>query len=342
MIKIADIVSYELEITSDCNAACPLCSRTEQGMPNFGNDNISLSDIQRLFDDTDALVKGKTFNFSGAYGDPIVNPEFYEIAKYFVDNGGYVSINTNGGYNTVKWWERLATLDRLEVQFAVDGHAETNHIYRVNVKWETVLRNMTAFSQAGGRGSWAFIAFEHNECEFDIAKQTAIELGFRFIRRTSNRTMRVGVKTSTDRKTAQQVKIVDSKKATPYVQQPDYDMYDIRRALNKNDIPVLKEASKTVSCKMVDINELFIAADMKLWPCCFLNAVADEDMNNDHLGPDFNNLKVRSIIDIVNDEFFQKLSDRWDPEKPHLIKTCLKTCAKGAKSRGISREIISK
>ena len=52
---------FELEITSNCNAQCPLCARTEMGMPLRGNTEISLDTIKKIFPNED-LIKGKEFN----------------------------------------------------------------------------------------------------------------------------------------------------------------------------------------------------------------------------------------------------------------------------------------
>ena len=36
------------------------------------------------------------------------------------------------------------------------------HLYRVNVKWKTVLRNMTAYAKTGGNCLWQYLVFDHN------------------------------------------------------------------------------------------------------------------------------------------------------------------------------------
>ena len=59
----SDIKKYELEITANCNAQCPLCARTEMNMPLKGNAEISLQDIMRIFK-TEQSIEGKEFKFS--------------------------------------------------------------------------------------------------------------------------------------------------------------------------------------------------------------------------------------------------------------------------------------
>ena len=143
-------------IRDSCNAQCPLCARTEMGMPLKGNSEISLQDIMRIFK-TEQSIEGKEFKLCGVLGDPIVHPQCLEICEWLGNKGGNVIISTNGGYNTPDWWTKLAKVKNLKVDFSVDGFENTNHIYRVNVKWDILVRNMKAFAQAGGNANLSLI-----------------------------------------------------------------------------------------------------------------------------------------------------------------------------------------
>ena len=76
----------------------------------------------------------------------------------------WLSMNTNAGARDEAWWTELAQIyGRMgAVIFSVDGLRDTNHIYRQNVVWDNVERNMRAFINAGGRARWDFLIFEHN------------------------------------------------------------------------------------------------------------------------------------------------------------------------------------
>jgi hypothetical protein len=61
-------------------------------------------------------------------------------------------MNTNGGLRTKFWWQELANIMKGELDYAVfsiDGLADTNHIYRVDVNWDNVMSNAEAFISAG-------------------------------------------------------------------------------------------------------------------------------------------------------------------------------------------------
>ncbi len=152
-MKPIDIDNYELEISSDCNAECPLCQRTHMKMPLRGNNNISLADLKNIFY-KDEYINGKEFKLCGVLGDPILNPECIEICDFLSSKGARkIALSTNGGMNTPEWWTRLAKIKNVQVDFCVDGFENTNHIYRVNVKWPILMRNMKAYSEAKGKAT---------------------------------------------------------------------------------------------------------------------------------------------------------------------------------------------
>lgn len=322
------IDSYELEISSNCNAACPGCDRTEYKLSNWNNNNITLADIKSIFPKR-SMMEDVEFKFSGVLGDPIVNPECIEICEYLSDNGGEIFISTNGGYNTPEWWQRFAKVKNVKVDFATDGGPESNHIYRVNVKWETLLRNMRAFSDAGGRGSCVFIPFDHNEHEFEYVKSLASDLGFTFKVRTNSRNVVTSHK-SFDRKKKQEIKIKGSDLAGVNHGNKE-KLISLKSMLedHKNYINDLKKIVPTVKCRSIHEKSLYIGADMTLWPCCHLYSANLKGGMNDHFPDGYNDLRTKTIMEIINSEAFLTIQERWDAENPHFLKRCIKTCAKG-------------
>ena len=191
-MNILDIKKIELEITSNCNAACPGCTRTQRS-DILEINSFTINDLIKIFPKKE-FINGKIFKFCGVLGDPIINPDCFSMIKYLVDNGGWCQISTNAGLQTAEWWTELGKLSAqtnlVDVSFCVDGHRETNHIYRVNTKFDTIERNMQAYA-SGGAGkasaSWIYIIFDHNEHELETAKEHALRLGFKFSVRTGMR-----------------------------------------------------------------------------------------------------------------------------------------------------------
>ena len=322
-----DIDNYELEISTDCNAECPLCQRTRMGMPLRGNNNISLDDLKSIFY-KDEYINGKEFKLCGVLGNPILNPECIDIGDFLSRKGARkIALSTNGGMNTPEWWVKLAKIPNVQVDFCVDGFKDTNHIYRVNVKWPILLRNMEAYSEAKGKATWVYIPFSHNEDDFEKAKKLSNELGFRFIKRTSGRNV-LSKKTHKSRKMVKAVSLTDSKKI------PHKNLDLVKKtiqAYGNNDKEYLDKVATTVKCKHLNSPEAYIGADLTLWPCCFLyDQNTKSKVIPDGIDEDFNDLRKHTIDDILSTEFYSTLTERWNGSHPDHLFRCLKSCGNNA------------
>lgn len=318
------INKYEIELTSNCNAECPICARTILGMPLAGNYTLTLDDIKNFFPTRD-LIEGIEFGMCGSLGDPIMAPDCLEICRYLADNGGKVTMSTNGGYRTEAWWRELATIDNMFVGFAVDGYRETNHIYRVNVKWELVERNMRAYTSAGGRGRWKFVVFAHNEHEVEPAKALAEELGLKFAVRTGGRNEFSVGQTHTPRR-AESVILNTGKK---YKHTGDVTEHKkVIEHIFKKDIKKIQSAIPSITCRHLQEGDAYIGSDKTLWHCCHLYseyAYGSLDLYKG-VDPDWNNLEMHSISEILAHPNFTDIKKMWNPEHDRYTPDCLKTC----------------
>lgn len=183
---IKPIRTYEIEITSLCNAECHVCHRTKNP-DNFELVSLTVDDIKRMFPNPDK-IKDSHFLLCGAIGDPVANKQCYEITEYLATNGGWVELNSNAGLQTAAWWAKLGQLSndtkRVNVWFCVDGHRQTNHIYRKNTDFDIIERNMQSYSDANGSGLWMMVLFDHNEHEVELCREHAARLNFKFSTRT--------------------------------------------------------------------------------------------------------------------------------------------------------------
>ena len=187
-----DIKLLDIELSNSCNAACPMCARNIHGHsinPRLQLDELTVEHIKNI--DQSYLNSVETVNLSGNYGDPMICTQVVEIIKYFLDNtSAKIIMNTNAGLRKLEIWQVLGSLntERLNVYFAIDGLEDTNHIYRINVKWDKVIENAKAFIDAGGYASWRFLVFKHNQHQVEEASVLAKKLGFkRFKSIVSNR-----------------------------------------------------------------------------------------------------------------------------------------------------------
>lgn len=185
-----DLGYIHIELSNLCNAACPNCPRywchTEVVQPELDLSSISLEQFKSWFD-VETVKKIKRWLICGTNGDPMMAKDVYEILEYICSNNdnSEIQINTNGGTRSEEFWTKLGNLFaktpdiRRFVIFSVDGLEDTNHIYRRNVKWDVVLRNMKAYASTGAKSQWDYLIFKHNEHQIEEAKKLANEIGIR-------------------------------------------------------------------------------------------------------------------------------------------------------------------
>ena len=203
-VSITEVKKLQLEITNYCNARCPACAReksiTNDSKKHIGiNDTyVSLDKFKQWFskDKWDSLL---LIDLCGNYDEPTTNPDLIKIISWIFSSNLFphvqVNIATNGGTRNKEFWRKLGELSqshkhpgsdgitsRLHVIWGIDGLEDTNHLYRRNVSWNKLQENFRTYILAGGRASWQFIYFKHNEHQDEIAKQRSISEGFERIK----------------------------------------------------------------------------------------------------------------------------------------------------------------
>lgn len=285
MLRLIDIKHLHIELTTKCNARCPMCMRNYRGYDyNSGYPlcELSLQQFQHIvsptvlagliapepmqdsFQPTFHGTRGVSFN--GNLGDFAAAKDAVEIVKYIVEHGVPVHINTNGSLRTASWWASLA-LPGVSIGFALDGLADTHSLYRQDTDWHRVIEHARAFIDAGGTAVWRFIPFDHNQHQEQACKDLARSMGFR---RFEN--------------------IYDGRDNGPVFDRFGQFSHHIGKALPDRDPPPLQHLlqnhitwydAKTVKhskdtehihikCLHKTNRELYIAADGSVYPCCFL------------------------------------------------------------------------
>jgi len=185
MYNLSDIRDLHLEISSHCNARCPLCPRNLHGFPfndGYIEHDMTLEEAKTIFT-VDFVKQLETMFINGNFGDIVMNPHAIEIIRYFKTYNPKLEINisTNGGARDQKFWQSLAEFN-CRVFFCIDGLEDTNHLYRQNVVWETVIKNAKTFIESGGYAIWQMIDFDFNQHQQKDAENFAKNLGFKKFR----------------------------------------------------------------------------------------------------------------------------------------------------------------
>jgi len=179
MNKLPDL---RLEISNYCNLKCPHCVRSwldEMGGYNLNSKHVSLKTIKKWFPTITLEDKFNTVFLSGAVAEPTLNPECIEICKY-ISTSSNIMMDSNGSTNNEQWWNELGS-HNISCTFSPDSLVPKNNQYRINSNTEKVISNMRAFISGGGKASWKYIPFQHNEDELEKQKKIALDLGAKFL-----------------------------------------------------------------------------------------------------------------------------------------------------------------
>jgi len=181
-----DILHLDLEMSSLCNAKCPICNRRQQGGPKNTSYKETYLTLDRLKSwlPNEFIAQLYGLQLCGNYGDAMTNPELVNILKYIkgINPKIHVTMNTNASGRNEEFWTELGKLFQDEgciLTFSVDGLEDTNHIYRRGTHWKKIMNAMKWFVKAGGRGKWEFLVFKHNQHQIEEAKQLAVDIGLK-------------------------------------------------------------------------------------------------------------------------------------------------------------------
>jgi len=176
-----------LEPTDVCQAACPLCAReTDKSFDKNEKNHLSYQKILKCFPE-DRIKELEKMFMCGVYGDPAAGKNTLDIYRKFREVNPTITLgmNTNGGLRPKEWWRKLAQILNQTydyVVFSIDGLRDTNHLYRINVNWDTMMENISAFIAGGGSAHWDMLVYRHNQHQVEEAKKLADEMGFTWFR----------------------------------------------------------------------------------------------------------------------------------------------------------------
>lgn len=306
MYKYEEINSIHLEVTSKCQAKCPMCPRRVNGgiiNPFIDLHEITLEQFKVWF--SEDFIKQLTDLFMcGNLGDPIIAQDTLEILRYLkkVNPNISLSMHTNGSARTTAWWQELAKTN-VQVIFGIDGLADTHSLYRVSTDWNKIIENATAFIQAGGIAEWHMLVFKHNEHQIDDCRQLSYELGFTdFASKHTARFM------------GNKLHVLDEEGKTAHVIYPTQKSYDMIPKIQQSAVDI---KPNSISCKAKNHNQIYVSANGNVSPCCWIDfqwVVPLHDARIDYMDRinEFPNLNETTLVDIFSSQYFTKIADTWN------------------------------
>lgn len=302
----------------------------------------------------------------GNFGDPCACRQFVDIYEYVreLNPGVGLACNTNGSLRTPDWWARLGAV-MTEKQnpgnyctFSIDGLEDTNHIYRRKTNFKKIIENAKAFIDAGGIAHWDFIVFEYNEHQVEEARNLAIEMGFKnFNIKRTTRWQRYDNGQGSYKVFEKGKYLYDLKQPSEVAFKHNFEDSTLFKNQDKQSITLedfknmkgrdnednryangewhtIKLNDLSIACRSCagarphhPNNEIYIAADGFVSPCCFLGSEPfhnpkQRSRDDNYLkivdidgGQNAFNMHKHNLFDILNKDLFRKLiPDTWDNE----------------------------
>jgi MoaA/NifB/PqqE/SkfB family radical SAM enzyme len=325
------IRNIELEISTYCNAACPQCPRNNYGgktIENLPLINWDLADLKRALG-IDFVQQLELVYFCGTYGDPLMNPNLVEMCTWLTETNPKlkIGIHTNGGVGRKETFKQLAKLVSF-VAFGIDGLEDTNHLYRRNTDWNTIIENAKLYIDAGGKAVWDFIVFQHNQHQVDRAKDLSASLGFEEFN-----IKKTGRFFNKNHQLVDKIDVLDNDGNKDYELLPPTNEYlnSSYNAIQKTDILDYIATTK-ISCYWMNNHKLYIGADGNVFPCGFLHDRLyglEAESNNDHvkilnmMSKTDTNVFKKNLKDIVDGEWFNRIRQSWDGDR---LERCAMMC----------------
>lgn len=318
MYNYSDIREVHLELTSKCQASCPMCPRNIQGgivNPWLIENEISIEQFKSWF--PESFVKQLTrLYMCGNLGDAIVAKDTLKVFQYLRSTNPDISLglHTNGSAQSKRWWDQLA-LANVSVTFGLDGLADTHALYRVGTNFDKIIENASAFIQAGGIARWHMLVFDHNKHQIDACEKLSKELGFaEFIQKNSSRFR------------GDYMPVLTKEGKTSHAIYPSEKSTNITKKL----FTINLEEKTTIHCKATQNSSIYVGADGSVTPCCWLDYAGTmpssfsmvDYKDRGFVNP---NLNHSSMKDIFDSNYFSLIEETWT-NKP--LRECTKQCGK--------------
>lgn len=343
MYNYKDIKIIHLEITQNCQASCPMCDRNQNGgklNPHINLDELTLNDIKNIFSPA-FISQLNTMYMCGNLGDPITARDTLEVFEYFRCNNSkmWLSMNTNAGARDEKWWQELAKIyGRMgAVIFSVDGLKDTNHIYRQGVVWENVERSMRSFINAGGRGRWDFLIFEHNQHQVQEAEDLSKKLGFeKFIKKKTGRFVTANVEEKNMHQAVNKKGNKTAKLTKPKEEFQNTAVKKLPTILEKYQSMDNYYDNVPIYCKVKNEGSLFITAEGLALPCCWTAGRMYKWWHKDpkveqiwNFIEDISKINAKNGLDkVFSTDIFNKIEKSWHKKSCNdgKLKVCAMKC----------------
>lgn len=341
-----------VDITTNCNAGCPMCHRTNpknkcktaEWLPTI---DWSLEQFKKAYPEN-VIKAARKLTICGTWGDPIINKDFLNIIKYVreVDKNVELSIHTNGSLRDSDFWWDLGVIGgkNLNVNFAIEGiNQEMHELYRQKTFLKKILNNMQILANTKAGVRTQTLVFKHNKPYLKDIEKLCYNNGSKWHQHLY-----------TDRFDHNKTyAFVDSKGKEQILKQainevPQNTMIVERKTISDNrklNVATTRRQENTpkilkkIRCKWEHDNRILVNPDGQVLPCCyfanahFFNSTTNYDVNLVHhpIIQHYNQYKKshnvfhNNLLDIIKNDWFKKeLPESWTSKNP--VPQCARYC----------------
>ena len=170
MLNIYEFIEdVEIELTTLCNAKCPLCYRNYKVFKEHYPKNV-IRPLDEVIAQLDKFVNLKVIRLVGSISEPTLYKDFFKLIEYLNSRDIAIEICTNGDTNNELWWEELGKLlkDTDRVYFTICGSTQELHeTYRANTNLSNILKNASALRKSRKIDYAQCIRFNYNDDDFN-------------------------------------------------------------------------------------------------------------------------------------------------------------------------------
>jgi len=250
-----EIEKLHFELSTFCNAACPLCLHDPQGIrhPLL---HLTIPNLKKILKNN-LFTKVNLIQLCGSHGDPMMHPKILEIIEEIksIYPRAIIEISTNGSLRNADFWKKISLLlnSKDHIIFGIDGLQDTHHLYRKNTDFTTVITNAKTFINSGGNAWWQFIPFKHNQHQILDAFKLSQKYSFgKFFIKYERA-------------------CYNEKLPGPTIS-PTINKELIMGRVDTDSVPsFINEMQFSKNCIHINQKSIYIKADGTVTPCCFMS-----------------------------------------------------------------------
>ena len=167
---IDEVEELEIEMSTLCNARCPLCYRNYKSFVNSPYNKPLIRPFEDIVQQLDQYINLKYIMIVGSMSEPTLYPNFLQLVQYLKTRNIKIEICTNGDTKDDDFWNKLGLMldDCDEVYFTICGSTQKMHEhYRKNTNLENILHHAEILRNKRKIDYAQCIRFNYNSDDLD-------------------------------------------------------------------------------------------------------------------------------------------------------------------------------